>query len=64
MTDIEEKRAFVAGMYDGPRWKRRVKQMTDAQVVAIFIREQDKKGKPKHEGHGHKESQDDGEAPF
>lgn len=55
------KRQFVMDLYDGPAWKRRVKKMSDAQVFAIWKREQDKTPKktPKR-----KESGDDGEAPF
>lgn len=43
MTDIEAKRAFVEELYPGPSWKRRVKNMSDGQVVAIYLRNQDKK---------------------
>lgn len=60
MTD-EQKRQYVAGMYRGKRWQRKVKQMTDAQITAIYLRE---KGKPKNEEpKPPKESTDDG-TPF
>jgi hypothetical protein len=36
------KRAEVADMYPGPRWKKRVANMTDAQVYAIWARQQEK----------------------
>ena len=61
MTDIEQKRAYVAELYSSPRWKRRVAKMSDAQVIAIYMREQDtdhhKSDKPKQES-------DDDELPF
>lgn len=57
MTDIEMKRAFVEDLYNGPSWKRRVKKMSDGQIVAIYIREQEKKGEPKK--HKKEESTDD-----
>lgn len=43
-SEIEKanQRAFVEKMYPGPRWKRRVKSMTDAQVFAIWKRESNK----------------------
>lgn len=57
--DKANQRAFVAKMYSGPRWKRQVKNMTDAQVFAIWKRATSKpKAAPKH-----KESGQD-EAPF
>lgn len=44
MSDnIEMKRAFVAGLYPGEGWKKKVKRMPDSQVIAIYLREQ---GKP------------------
>lgn len=57
MTDIEMKRAFVEDLYNGPSWKRRVRNMSDANVIAIYIREQDKKGAPVK--HPKKENTDD-----
>jgi hypothetical protein len=44
MTD--EKRQFVADLYPGARWKRRVAQMSDAQIFAIWVKEQQKKQEP------------------
>lgn len=41
MSDIEVKRAFVADLYPGPGWKQKVKQMPEAQVIAIYMREQE-----------------------
>lgn len=35
--NIREKRAFVANAYPGPGWHRRVENMSDEQVVAIFL---------------------------
>jgi hypothetical protein len=45
--DIALKRDFVRSLYPGPRWARRVKQMSDSQVVAIYLREHNKAPKPK-----------------
>lgn len=47
MSDVESKRAFIAELYSGPGWKRRVKNMTDNQVIAIYFREVDKPHDPK-----------------
>lgn len=55
MTDIESKRAWVEDMYPGPRWKAKVRKMSDAQVVAIYMREHNNPHKPKPP----KESNDD-----
>lgn len=41
-SDIDRKRGFVDSLYPGPRWKKRVRKMSDAQVVAIYMREQAK----------------------
>lgn len=60
MSDIEQKRAFVAEMYPGPRWKKQVARMPDAQVFAIYMREI---AKPKDEPEDNEESGDDG-VPF
>lgn len=43
MSDIEMQRAFVTDLYSGPKWAAKVKKMPDAQVIAIYLREQ---GKP------------------
>ena len=58
MSDINAKRAFVYGMYSGPGWHKKVEAMSDAQIVAIFLREQNKPKNPPTE------STDDGEIPF
>ena len=42
MNDAQ-KREFVASLYPGPKWKKRVAQMSDAQVVAIYLKEKEKK---------------------
>jgi hypothetical protein len=60
VTDIEMKRAFVADLYNGPSWKRRVRGMSDGQVIAIYFREQEKKGEPKK----HKKESTDDPPPF
>jgi len=34
--DNQALRNYVAGLYKGPRWARRVSLMSDAQVFAIY----------------------------
>lgn len=41
VTEVD-KRAFVAALYPGPGWKKKVAQMSDSQVTAIYLREQAK----------------------
>ena len=51
MSDIENKRQFLLGLYPGPNWKKRVTKMPDAQVIAIYLREVNKPKKaPKESG--------------
>lgn len=45
--DITVKRAFVADLYPGEGWKKKVQRMPDSQVIAIYLREQGKP--PKHD---------------
>lgn len=52
MADIQAKRAYVAAMYPGTRWKNKVKHMSDIQVTAIYLKEQ-AKPKPKKEKENH-----------
>lgn len=57
MSD-EAKRSFVASLYPGKGWKKKVSKMSDSQVLAIYFKEQNKDRKePK------KEKQDD-DIPF
>lgn len=52
MTEVD-KRAFVAALYPSRRWKQKVERMSEAQVVAIYLREQNKSSeqdKPKESG--------------
>lgn len=58
MSDINSKRAFVYDLYSSKGWKHKVEKMSDAQVVAIFLRNQEK---PKEES---KEESDDDPIPF
>lgn len=60
MVEVE-KRAFVAALYSGEGWKRKVAKMSDAQVTAIYLREKDKSPKQQTKP---KESNDDGPIPF
>lgn len=41
-SDIDAMRAEVGTLYPGSRWKRRVAQMPDPQVMAIYFREKKK----------------------
>jgi len=59
VSDMDRKRAFVSDMYDARGWKKKVVRMSDAQVIAIFLREQQKADETKL-----KEDSDDGDIPF
>lgn len=59
MSDIDRKRAFVADLYPHRGWVKKVEKMSDAQVVAIFLREQNKSAPPKPST-----ETKDGEIPF
>jgi hypothetical protein len=48
MSDIEKKRAFVYDMYPGKGWHAKVKKMSDAQIVAIYLKHQSEP-QPQHE---------------
>jgi hypothetical protein len=67
MSDMDKKRDHVQGMYKSPGWKAKVRKMSDAQVVAIYLREiskaQDRSKQPKGKPQPKKESGTD-EAPF
>lgn len=41
MADSEQ-RKFVSDLYQGKRWRRRVRRMNDEQVFAIWIKEKQK----------------------
>lgn len=40
MTEIKFMRETVSNLYESPRWKRRVKNMSDSQVIAIYMEKQ------------------------
>lgn len=42
MSDINRKRDYVADLYPHRGWKKKVSKMSDAQIVAIFLREHNK----------------------
>jgi hypothetical protein len=46
MASIDEKRSFVAAMYPGKGWKRKVRHMSDIQVTAIYLRQKAKADRP------------------
>lgn len=60
MTD-QQKRAYVAEMYSSANWKKKVAKMSDAQVVAIYMREQNK---PHNNTPKHSEESNDDPPPF
>jgi hypothetical protein len=60
MNDAQ-RRAFVAGLYRGPRWQRRVSLMSDAQVYAIYMAKQKYDEEHKLE---QKEEKKDDDIPF
>lgn len=65
MVEVD-KRAFVAALYSGEGWKRKVAAMSDAQITAIYLREHDKppkQQKPKGDEPKNKESGGD-DIPF
>lgn len=66
MSDLDQKRDFVEGLYPGPRWKAKVRTMPDGQVLAIYMRESNKaKDKPKKPSEPEKkESDSNGDIPF
>ncbi len=47
MTDAQ-KRQYVYNLYDGPKWKKRVDKMSDAQVVAIYLKHLNDGDMPDH----------------
>lgn len=48
--DINRTRNFVASLYPGPGWRRKVSKMSDSQVLAIYIKEKSKdRKKPEKE---------------
>lgn len=59
MSDIENKRTYLAGLYGGTRrWRRAVARMSDNQVIAIWLKEQQKqkvKSEPKPPHHNEDE---------
>lgn len=58
MVEVD-KRAFVAGLYPGEGWKKKVAGMPDAQVTAIYLHEKDKQTK-QNQPSKPKESKNDG----
>lgn len=57
--DIHRKRAFVAAMYPGQGWKRKVRHMSDIQVTAIYL-----KAKGNHNPKPKKEKNNEDDIPF
>lgn len=61
MDDDLKARAYVVAMYQGSRWKSRVRRMTSEQVVAIYLKELKKKEDHESDSEGlgtHNESPD------
>lgn len=42
MSDINTQRAFVYDLYPGRGWHKKVDRMSDAQIVAIYLRQQER----------------------
>jgi hypothetical protein len=59
MSDIERKRSFVYDLYPGKHWHDRVKRMSDAQILAIYLRNQNQ---PHHDSE--EKPDDDNPIPF
>lgn len=38
MSDIERKREALKGAYNGAEWRRKVRNMTPEQVIAVYLR--------------------------
>lgn len=48
IDDVEQKRAYLSGLYGGTRkWRRQVARMPDAQVISIYLKEQ-RRAQPEH----------------
>ena len=63
MLSIELMRAEeVSAMYNGARWRRRVRRMNDDQVIAIFLRE--RKKAEENARNKKEEKSDDDDIPF
>lgn len=45
----QQAREYVNAMYDSPWWRKKVAKMGDAQVIAIYLKEQNKQDQPKSE---------------
>jgi hypothetical protein len=43
----EKEREWVAALYPAPKWKTRVKRMSDDQIIAIYLRAKSAQPKPK-----------------
>jgi hypothetical protein len=61
MLSIELMRQEVSAMYNGARWRRRVRRMADEQVIAIFLRE---RKKAEEDAKEKKEEKPDDDIPF
>lgn len=65
MAGVELERQYVAALYPGPRWKRKVAHMPDSQVLAIYFREKQKAADHAAKAQEPpKESSDDERIPF
>lgn len=48
MSDVENKRSYLASLYGGTRrWRRQLDKMSDEQVISIYFKEQ-RKARPEH----------------
>lgn len=49
MTDADRKRTYVADLYSGAQWKKKVGKMPDEQITAIYLKHQGDGEKPAEE---------------
>lgn len=43
------KRQYVYDLYSGPKWKKRVRNMSDDQVTALYLKHQNEGEMPEHD---------------
>lgn len=63
MSGKELERQYVAALYHGPKWKRKVQLMPDEQVLAIYFREKSKEGEVRAKAKKEQENSN-GDIPF
>jgi hypothetical protein len=46
-SDIEKKKEYLLSLYPGDRWANRVANMSDQQVIAVYLAKKEADAKPK-----------------